>query len=113
MGLDALQTRKIKVFGSEKKEGDKQVSPKSTQIQSVLEESLKSLGKIFNCTLKDAASIRGSTKNWMDGWQLPTNQAYLGNSKLGYISIASFLGYCGHCWYMNFHSPPWKGLRGG
>lgn len=90
-----------------------QFSLGGTQIPSVTEKPVRSLGKIFDCTLKDAASIKTANQE-MEGWLAATDKSGPSAKFKAWIYQHGILpGYCGHCWYMNFHSPLWKGLRGG
>lgn len=114
LSSDALQPRKIKVLGSVKREDGRPVnfSLGGTQIPSVTEKPVRSIGKIFDCTLKDAASIKAANQE-LEGWLVATDKSGLPAKFKAWIYQHGILGYCGHCWYMNFHSPLWKGLRGG
>lgn len=65
MGLDALQTGPIKILCDEEREGGRQVS--STAIPTISEKPVKSLGKMFDSSLRNMTSIQ-LTCTELDGW---------------------------------------------
>ncbi|KAJ3582705.1 hypothetical protein NHX12_000329 [Muraenolepis orangiensis] len=64
-----------------------------TAIPSISEKPVKSLGKVFDSSLRDTTSIQ-STCTELDGW-LKSGQTYLGSLKPGSTNMAFFPGFCG------------------
>jgi len=74
------------------------------QIPPVVENPVKSLGKIYNCTLKDTAALQ-TTTNQLVIWWLWTSQVCQVNLKPGSSSTASCPNCSGHCWSMMCQLP--------
>lgn len=67
------------------------------QIPSVSEKPVKSLGKVFDSTLKDRAAVKATHKELKPGYQQLTSQDCQGSPRYGFISMVSCQDYCGHC----------------
>lgn len=92
VGKDVLQACKVKICSAEEE---------NIHIPTITENPFKSLGKIFDVTLKVKAAI-----------QKLTGVTFQVGLKLGSISTAYYKESSGHCCYMNSQFPPLPNGRG-
>ncbi|KAJ3593117.1 hypothetical protein NHX12_005454 [Muraenolepis orangiensis] len=84
----------------------------NTAIPSISEKPVKSLGKVFDCSLRDTTSIQ-STCTELDGWLKSVDKSYLGSLKPGSTNMAFFPGFCGPSLSMRSLSQQLRPERGG
>ena len=73
-----------------------------TPIPTLSEKPVKSLGKVFNSSLKDAASVQATCQD-LESWLRAVDQSGLPGKFT--TSMGSCQGYSGHCWSTKSPSP--------
>ena len=101
MGQDVIQANKVKILGLEKGQSGRQVPllyrrNTNPSIPTISEKPIKSLGKFFDSSLRDAASIKNTCEE-LEGWLKDVDKMGLENSRRGFTSTGFCQGYCGHC----------------